>query len=138
MNPAFLDTGYVLALELANDQSHFRVKDHWRGLANRLPTLVTTTYVFDEIVTFFNSRGYHEKAVEVGNRLLQSATVRMIHVDEDIFVLGWNYFVRHQDKRFSLTDCVSFVIMERLGISTALSVDRHFAQAGFLVEPGDA
>jgi uncharacterized protein len=107
-------------------------------LVNRLPTLVTTTFVFDEIVTFFNSRRYHEKAVEVGNRLLQSATVRMIHVDEDVLVLGWNYLVRHQDKRYSLTDCVSFVIMERLGITTALTVDRHFTQAGFLVEPGDS
>ena len=30
MNQVSLDTGYVLALELANDQNHRLVVDHWR------------------------------------------------------------------------------------------------------------
>jgi len=135
MNQVFLDTGYVLALELASDQSHRPVTDHWRGLGDGLPSLVTTSYVFDEIVTFFNRRGHHEKAVEIGNNLLQSATVEMIHVDEELFQLGWRYLVRHQDKRYSLTDCLSFIVMNRLGITTAFTVDRHFEQAGFQIEP---
>ena len=32
--------------------------------------LVTTSYVIDETVTFFNSRNLHAKAVEIGERLL--------------------------------------------------------------------
>jgi len=135
MNQVFLDTGYVLALELANDQNHRLVTDHWRRLVGALPLLVTTSYVFDEVVTFFNSRGHHEKAVEVGNRLLQSAAIEMIHVDEELLERGWHYLARHQDKRFSLTDCLSFVVMERMGIATAFTVDHHFEQAGFQIEP---
>jgi predicted nucleic acid-binding protein len=57
----FLDTSYLLALELAHDQHHPAAVAHWHSLAQRLPALVTTTYVFDETVTFFNSRGYHAK-----------------------------------------------------------------------------
>lgn len=49
MKQAFLDTGYVLALELANDQNHRPVMEHWRRLTGGLPSLVTTSYVFDEI-----------------------------------------------------------------------------------------
>jgi len=135
MNQVFLDTGYVLALELANDQNHRLVTDHWRHLGDGLPSLVTTSYVFDEIVTFFNSRGHHEKAVEVGNRLLQSTMVELIQVDEELLQLGWRYLVGHQDKRYSLTDCLSFVVMNRLGITTAFTVDGHFEQAGFQIEP---
>jgi len=56
MNPRFLDTGYALALELAKDQNHPRVSGHWRSLSGDRPFLVPTSYVFDEIVTFFNSR----------------------------------------------------------------------------------
>ncbi len=39
------------------------------------------------------------------------------------------------DKRFSLTDCVSFVLMERLGIERALAFDARFVQAGFRILP---
>ena len=69
MKSVFLDTGYVIALELAGDQNHRAALKHWRGIANSLPLLVTTSYVFAEIVTFFTSRGHHAKAVEIGKRL---------------------------------------------------------------------
>lgn len=119
MNTAFLDTGYVLALELANDQNHASARQHWQSLEDGLPSLVTTSYVFDEIVTFFNSRGYHQKAVEVGISLLESSSLEIIHVDEDLFSRGWLYLQQHQDKRYSLTDCISFVVMGNRGIKIA-------------------
>jgi len=33
------------------------------------------------------------------------------------------------DKSLSLTDCISFVVMERRGLTEALTVDRDFQQA---------
>ncbi|MBL8850026.1 MAG: type II toxin-antitoxin system VapC family toxin [Planctomycetaceae bacterium] len=36
-----------------------------------------------------------------------------------------------QDKRWSLTDCAAFVVMQQRGIRRALTYDRHFEQAGF-------
>ena len=92
---------------------------------------MTTSFVFDEVVTFLNRRGRHEKAVEVGVRLLESPSVRLIHVDEPLFEAGWSYFRNRADKRYSLTDCISFVVMEREGIQDALCFDAHFEQAGF-------
>ncbi len=71
MTSVFLDTGYVIALEAADDQYHDAVVQHWRGFTTQLPPLVTTSYVFDEVVTFFNSRNQHAKAGEIGNRLLR-------------------------------------------------------------------
>ena len=32
-------------------------------------------------------------------------------------------------------DCVSFVVMRRLGLGTALALDHHFAEQGFAVKP---
>ena len=135
MNTVFLDTGYVLALELANDRNHRAASKHWRSLRKRLPRLVTTSYVFDEIVTYFNSREYHAKAVEVGNRLLTSPSIQFIQVDGELFREGWQYFQQHQDKDYSLTDCLSFVVMKKLKIETALAFDQHFVQAGFKKVP---
>ena len=35
------------------------------------------------------------------------------------------------DKDWSLTDCISFIVMKEHGITEALTGDRHFEQAGF-------
>lgn len=105
------------------------------GSRESLPLLVTTSYVLDEIVTFFNRIGHHPKTVTVGNMLLHSPSVWLIHVDEALFYEGWAYFQQHEDKDYSLTDCISFVVMRNLGIATAYTFDHHFVQAGFLVEP---
>ena len=131
MSRAFLDTGYLIALEASDDQHHAAARSHWRSFLAQKPKLVTTTYVFDEVVTFFNSRGHHAKAVDLGQRLLRSPSVLLVHVDDVLFDTGWRYFQRHSDKRYSLTDCISFVVMEREGLQHVLAFDRHFEQAGF-------
>jgi predicted nucleic acid-binding protein len=88
------------------------------------------------VVTFFTSRGRHAKAVEIGGRLLESPSVNLVQVDEELFRTGWEYLQQRPDKRYSLTDSVSFVLMQRLGIVEALAFDAHFRQAGFQILPG--
>lgn len=95
---------------------------------------VTTSLVLSESVTFLAFRRRHDKAVAVGNWLLQGSGIRMIFVDEPLLMEGWEYFKRHSDKRYSLADCVSFVAMERYDIYTAYAFDRDFIQAGFIIE----
>lgn len=136
MKRLFLDTSYLIALEAADDQYHATASAHWQGLTRALPQLITTTYIFDEIVTFFNARNRHAKAMDLGNLLIESPSVELVHVDDSIFRDAWRYFGRCSDKSYSFTDCVSFVLMKQLRIRTALTFDRHFAQAGFDQEPG--
>lgn len=127
----FLDTSYVIALEIINEDNHQQVLQHWQTLNISKPLLVTSTYIFDEIVTFFNSRNLHYKAVEVGNRLIESPEIELIEIDKYLFNQGWLYFQQHQDKSYSLTDCLSFIIMQNNNIYQALTLDHHFIQAGF-------
>jgi predicted nucleic acid-binding protein len=132
----FVDTGYLLALELRNDENHRRALGHWRALRGRgLSRLVMTTYVFDEVVTYLNSRGLHASAVKVGKRLLTSPSVELVQVGEALFRAAFGLLEDRQDKRYSLTDCASFVLMRERGISVALTFDRHFEQEGFMMEP---
>jgi predicted nucleic acid-binding protein len=73
--------------------------------------------------------------VKVGNNLLTASPIQLIQVDDALFYEGWQYLERHADKTYSLTDCISFVLMTRLGISEALTFDKHFAQAGLVKLP---
>jgi predicted nucleic acid-binding protein len=130
----FLDTGYLVGLEDADDENHPAAREHREGIT-RVPTLTTTSYVLDEVVTFFNVRGQHAKAVELGEMLLGSPSVRMIHVGQDLLMRSLGLLRDRPDKRYSLTDCISFVVMRERSISVAYAFDRHFEQEGFVREP---
>ncbi len=108
MTMVFLDTGYLIALESASDQHHSAATEHWREFFLSRPRLLTTSFVLDEVITFFVSRGRHSKAVDIGNWLLSSPSVRLVHVDEELFRTAFEYLKRRSDKLFSLTDCASF------------------------------
>jgi hypothetical protein len=45
---------------------------------------------------------------------------------------GVQLYAQRPDKEWSLTDCISFVVMTQEGIFDALTGDRHFEQAGFV------
>ncbi len=130
MKKLFIDSSYFIALQLRNEQNHQVALAHWQSL-DRNQCFVTTSFIFDEVVTFFNSRGFHSLAVSWGDRLLQSQRLELIEVDDQLFMDGWSYFKKYSDKSFSLTDCISFVVMKRFDLEIALTFDHHFLQAGF-------
>ena len=136
MTSLFLDTSYLIALEIVDDQSHEAALTHWNGrMKAGSYSLVTSSYVLAETVTYLNNLRLHSKAVDVGNDLVSSRRVDLIHVNEELFYEAWSYFQKHADKTYSLTDCISFVLMKKLGIMEALTFDRHFTQAGFVKVP---
>src|SRR5208282_5143253 len=44
-----------------------------------------------------------------------------------------DFFSARPDKEWSLTDCISFVVMNERGMTDALTSDHHFEQAGFQI-----
>jgi predicted nucleic acid-binding protein len=49
-----------------------------------------------------------------------------------------DWIAEYGDQSFSLTDAVSFVVMKSRKITGALTLDSHFAVAGFTTEPATA
>ena len=85
MTPLFLDTSFILALEDADDQYHKEAMAFWRAFQKRPQPLVTTSYIFDEIITLIRKRLDHGRARSVAQRLRFSPSVTLIHIGEDDF-----------------------------------------------------
>ena len=69
-------------------------------------------------------------------QLLQSLEnapdVILVPASPDLWRRGVDLFAARPDKDWSLTDCLSFVVIEENRILEALTADHHFEQAGFV------
>ena len=66
------------------------------------------------------------------DELKSSPYVEIIHIDATLDDRAWRYIKGRQDKAWSLVDCASFVVMQELHITEALTSDHHFEQAQFV------
>jgi predicted nucleic acid-binding protein len=57
--------------------------------------------------------------------------VTIVPPSRQLFEQGIEFYGRRPDKAWSLTDCISFVVMDEQGIQDALTGDHHFEQAGY-------
>jgi predicted nucleic acid-binding protein len=94
--------------------------------------VVTTNHVVAETITLVRARGHrdpgasHRLAVEVGQKLFAGAFGRIHQATAEEERAAFAYLVRYGDKVYNFVDCLSFVIMEKLGIEVAWSVDDDF------------
>jgi uncharacterized protein len=139
----FLDTGFIFALVCRRDVNHQRVRavmSEYRGRDLRRLVL-TTNHVVEETITLIRSSVHrdadvaHDIAVQVGQQLFAGVLGRIHHATPEEERAAFEYLARHRDKRYSLTDCLSFVVMEAHGISEALAVDDDFTHR-FIARPG--
>ena len=65
--------------------------------------------------------------------------VVLLPSSRELFDRGLQLFSDRPDKEWSLTDCISFVVMGERSLTEALTSDHHFEQAGFtvLLKPED-
>ncbi len=96
---------------------------------NRQP-LVTTDFVFDELVTLLALRESRRVAVAAGELLWTQQVADLEQVAQGDLAEAWDVFRRYQDKEWSFTDWTSKVVIARLGITEAFAFDHHFEQFG--------
>ena len=124
----FVDTSFFLALLLADDELHGRAIE-WQ-LVSEGP-YVTTDYVVLEAVNGLSNHRIRDLAVELVRGISVADDFQVVPASKELMRAGMDLFERRPDKDWSLTDCISFVVMREHGIVDALTADHHFEQAGF-------
>ncbi len=127
----FLDTSYAIALSSTNDFFHkqaIELADQVRASGVRL---VTTRAIILEIGNALSKQRYRRAAVKLLDALKADSTVEILPLSEQLYERAWRLYGEQADKEWSLTDCVSFVVMQERGLTEALTADEHFQQAGF-------
>ena len=127
MNAVFADTFFYLALlDVAEP-------DHKRALAeSRISRcIVTTEFILLELGNACARAEDHADFLALVAGMLASLRVKIIPVSSELFNRGLARMRERNDKDWTLTDCISFVVLEEEGIHEALTAAQHYEQAGF-------
>jgi predicted nucleic acid-binding protein len=127
----FLDTAFAIALASRKDAYHQTALELAGNLKESRARLVTTRAVLLEIGNALAKERYREAAGALLSSLEADPNVQIVSLTNQLYREALRLFQSRPDKEWGLTDCVSFVVMQRAGITSALTTDEHFRQAGF-------
>ena len=144
----FVDTGAFIALGADNDDFHDVATDSFARLVNSGACLFTTNHIVDEVCTWMlrDRKLGHRGAMRFGRQVLDTCAtctvddvlvrtvapgLTLIYSTPAVESLAWEIFERYDTAGFTFTDCVSFAVMQLLGIRRAFTYDSHFDMIGF-------
>lgn len=129
MRTVFADTFYYLALVNAADARHPEAVALTASYEGRI---VTTSWILAELADALAQPNNRQAFLRVLAELRADPEVSIVPPDPEMFEDGLRLFAARPDKEWSLTDCISFVVMQRDGMTEALTGDHHFEPAGFI------
>jgi predicted nucleic acid-binding protein len=129
MSTVFVDAYFYTALLDQNDQHHAQVLKYAH---ERKAFMVTTRWVLAEVANALSDVQLRSATARFLASLETKTNVKIIQFSDELFQRGLKLYASRPDKAWSLTDCISFVVMADEGLHEALTGDRHFAQAGFV------
>jgi predicted nucleic acid-binding protein len=130
MSNVYADAFFFLALLNKRDQWHQQAVEIIGATAG---PIVTSQWVLAEVADAFSKPPDRPLFAKLLELIAADERIQVIGASNPQFQRGVELYLRRPDKSWSLTDCISFVIMKQRNIHEALTGDQHFEQAGFIL-----
>jgi predicted nucleic acid-binding protein len=131
----FVDAGAWIAVINQRDEHHVEAAAFYARLLREKRPLVTTNLVIAEAYAMIRRHTGYQPAIGFLDSIRQSGRLTKIYSDATLETEAEKTLHRYADQDFSVTDAVSFVVMQQCGIREAFAFDGHFVTAGFVVAP---
>ena len=120
---AFVDSSALVALVDRDDASHAAAAAAYRELTAAGYRLFTTNYAVAETFDLLRAG----LGAAVARQWLRDCRLTVYHASEQDEAAARQMVLAASDRRgLSLTDAISLVVMDRLGVTDAFAVDQHF------------
>jgi predicted nucleic acid-binding protein len=126
----FADTAFWIALSRSRDQYHRDARAWQDYLLRSGAFVVTTEAVCWEWLNAMSDSATRRIAAHGYERIRHDPRIEVVPQSAELSAGAVRLFTDRSDKDWSLTDCLSFIVMGRRNIREALAADRHFEQAG--------
>ena len=128
MNRVFADSFCFFAVLNPKDEAHRKALEF---ATRHEEPIVTTAWVLTEFADGLAVTAHRAAFSRLVTRLQADPENEIMPPTEELMTRGVQLYDTRPDKQWSLTDCISFVVMTEKGITDALTGDHHFEQAGF-------
>jgi uncharacterized protein len=118
----FVDSSTWFAAAYASDRWNERARE----ILGSGEPLVTSEHVLVETWLLLSARVHHEAAQRFWEGL-RAGAARIEQVVPSDLEAAWSIGLRFSDQEFSIVDRTSFALMERLGLTRAVSFDSDYA-----------
>lgn len=98
--------------------------------------MLTSDYVLDEAYTLLRMRLGVGPVRRLHDLFSRSSSLQILRVPDRDSDHALEFMLSHEDKKWGLTDCTSFVLMRELDVSSSFTFDQNFEEAGFRMLPG--
>jgi len=134
VSEVFVDTAGWASLFVKTEPYHLQALRIFDNFEREGVALITTNYVLAELIVLFHRplRVPRPVLFYYIDTLKTAPYVHIVYVDQILDTAGWDLLKARPDKTWSLVDAVSFALMQKRNITEALTIDHHFAQAGFV------
>lgn len=129
MRRVFADAWFYIALLDPNDAGHHSALTACTD--DSISGMVTTRWVLMEVANMLAGSKARTQCAAFLHELSTAPDAQIIADSPDLFMRGLRLYEERPDKAWSLTDCISFLVMSDQGLTEALTGDHHFEQAGF-------
>jgi predicted nucleic acid-binding protein len=136
-NSVFVDTsGWAYLLDRSSEL-HQSVSAIYKQILSQQRSLITSNYIIAELVALLTSRSRisRQQIIKYIDTLKLAPQVEILNIGPDLDADSWAFLKTYADKKWSLVDASSFVIMKQHGMTEAITTDHHFTQAGFIQLP---
>lgn len=130
MSLRLADAALFIAVLNRRDRFHSWASNYYGetrdGLVVPFPVLL-------EVGNYFGESASRSQVIDFLRRIQEDPRVDCVPLNEVLLRAGMDFYAARPDKEWGLTDCISFVLMNKMGINEAVTTDHHFEQAGFTI-----
>lgn len=127
----FVDSSAFYALMDRSDECHGSAKKIWPSLLEDHIILATSNYAVMETFNIIQYRLGFEAAQLWYKDIL--GVIDVLWVDQEVHSRGYELWLNLGRRRYSLVDCISYVLMHRNKIDTAFCFKQGYREQGFKV-----
>lgn len=132
-NKFFWNNSGWVCLFVKSEELHQKSLDLAENQISKKIPFLTSDLVIQETLTLLMARKESDAAKYFWSNVTDSKLIKIERIDEERFSKSGDFFCKQIDQGYSFVDVSSFLLMKELKIRKVVTLDNHFAKAGFQV-----